>query len=73
MKSIKKSKNIEVLYTVRVPYTMLGHEIIVYWDHMEQAWDWCVVDGDLVIKAPTRQGYGVAEVALRDALIELTA
>lgn len=72
MKKFSRIKN-EVLYTVRVPYDMTGQNILVYWSHDEQAWDWCVVDADdNIVRPATLQQYGSAEPCLRDALVELT-
>jgi len=71
MKKFNREKN-EVRYTVEVPYDTHGHNIVVYWDGLLQAWDWCVVDSsDYIVRPASLQEYGSPSPCLRDALVEL--
>jgi hypothetical protein len=63
-----------VLYRVRVPFSLADDEIEVYGD-AEMGWyEWRVVTGaGATVRDSRNAGYGCAEIALRDALVELTA
>lgn len=60
------------IYKIPVPYTMTDAMIEVYGDP-ENAWyEWRVIEGSKVQRDTKDQGYGSAEIALRDALVAMS-
>lgn len=65
------SQSTTVLYRVPTPYSMGDATIEVYGDPENGWYEWRVVDaGGKTLQDSKCQGYGSAEIALRDALIE---
>lgn len=62
----------ETLYKIPAPYSM-GDTFIEVWGDPENGWyEWRAVQGGKILKESEEQGYGSAEIALRDALIAMS-
>lgn len=61
-----------VFYRVPVPYSMDDSVIEVYGEADMGWYEWRVVEGGRVKRDTKSQGYGSAEICLRDALVEMS-
>ena len=62
----------KIIYAIPAPYSMGDRMIQVYGDSDMGWYEWRVVAGGRIERDTKEQGYGSAEIALRDALVEVT-
>ncbi|MGP1681983.1 MAG: hypothetical protein ACTS8S_06635 [Giesbergeria sp.] len=60
------------LYKIPAPYSMGDTMIEVYGEPDMAAYEWRVIEAGKVLRDTKDQGYGSAEIALRDALIAMS-
>lgn len=63
---------LKVLYSVAVPYSMDDRKIEVYGEADMGSYEWRIVLDGRTLRDTKSAGYGSPEIALRDALVELT-
>jgi len=62
----------KIVYSIPAPYSMRDTMIEVYGEPDMGRYEWRVVTGGSVERDSKDQGYGSAEIALRDALIAMS-
>jgi hypothetical protein len=61
----------QIIYSIPAPYSV-DKMIVVYGDVDNAAYEYRIEAAGVVLHDTTDAGYGCAEIALRDALIEVT-
>lgn len=63
---------VQTIYSIPAPFSMGDRTIEVYGDPDMGWYEWRIVAGGRIERDTKEQGYGSAEIALRDALVEAT-